>query len=347
MLEGTVSALLVTPATRSGSPAKSDSKSGTVNATTDSANNSGSNSSSSFSSSLTASTALRTPEELRANVLNDPNQPPPKLLSGDLLRASIDEERQQKAEEANPEKAGENASGKEEDQQSAETEQQESKDPRQLTEADLARIRQLTLTDTQTRLNEEAHVRVGGQYASSPAYDFETGPDNRQYAVSGEVTFNSTPIAGNPEATIRKLAVVKRAALAPAEPSPKDRAVATKATQGITQAQAQLRTDQLREEAKRASEQAQEELERNIAQKKAETEALTNPEKTEAQGPAQMTNTEVQFAGPTPESDGSITPQRSAAAFAATSRLQNSLDSSSDISSPTVPINVNVDVDIA
>lgn len=47
-------------------------------------------------------------------------------------------------------------------------------------------------------------------------------------------------IPGNPEATIRKMDVVIRAALAPSEPSPQDFAVARAAQQARAQAQREL-----------------------------------------------------------------------------------------------------------
>jgi hypothetical protein len=49
--------------------------------------------------------------------------------------------------------------------------------------------------------------------------------------VSGEVAISTSKIANNPEATITKAQIVRRAALAPAEPSPQDRRVAAQATQ--------------------------------------------------------------------------------------------------------------------
>jgi hypothetical protein len=50
------------------------------------------------------------------------------------------------------------------------------------------------------------------------------------YAVSGEVSIDVSPVNGNPQATIAKMATVRSAALAPADPSGQDRAVAASAT---------------------------------------------------------------------------------------------------------------------
>ncbi|WP_181905229.1 putative metalloprotease CJM1_0395 family protein [Aestuariispira insulae] len=241
------------------------------------------------------------------------------LLSLDTLLASLEENQPKDPEAAE--------GGSTADAQDAKSDAQEDgkkdnapTDLAQLTEADLARIRQLSLQDSQVRLNEEAHVRVGGQYAGSPSYEFETGPDNRQYAISGEVSFNDTPIAGNPEATIRKLSIVKNAALAPAEPSTQDRAIASKASNGITQAQAQLRAQQLQERA----EANREEADAKLAESRAEAKARNEAQNASASGEETRrvpSNTAVQFAGPTPYEDGSITAQSSANAFDAADKL--------------------------
>ncbi len=58
--------------------------------------------------------------------------------------------------------------------------------------------------------------------------------------MGGEVQIDSSPIAGDPEATIEKMRVVKAAALAPAEPSGQDRKVAAAADAAAQQARAEL-----------------------------------------------------------------------------------------------------------
>jgi hypothetical protein len=54
--------------------------------------------------------------------------------------------------------------------------------------------------------------------------------------VGGEVGIDTSRVPDDPEATIRKAQVVRRAALAPAEPSPRDRQVAAEATRMESQA---------------------------------------------------------------------------------------------------------------
>ncbi len=99
----------------------------------------------------------------------------------------------------------------------------------QLSKEEQAQVEQLKARDREVRDHEQAHARVGGQYAGEPTYSYQTGPDGRQYAVGGEVAIDVAPVAGDPEATIAKMEVVKAAALAPARPSSADRQVAATA----------------------------------------------------------------------------------------------------------------------
>ncbi|MEO1000831.1 MAG: putative metalloprotease CJM1_0395 family protein [Pseudomonadota bacterium] len=95
-----------------------------------------------------------------------------------------------------------------------------------LTPEERAEVDRLAARDREVRAHEQAHAVAGGPYAGEPRYVFEIGPDARRYAVAGEVSIDTSPVAGDPEATISKMEVVKAAALAPAEPSPQDRRVA-------------------------------------------------------------------------------------------------------------------------
>ena len=102
-------------------------------------------------------------------------------------------------------------------------------------------IQEFAVRDRQVRNHERAHAAAGGQYAGLPRYTFERGPDGINYAVGGEVSISSGPVAGDPAATIQKAQVVRRAALAPSEPSAQDRIVAAQASQVESQARLELR----------------------------------------------------------------------------------------------------------
>lgn len=96
--------------------------------------------------------------------------------------------------------------------------------------------------DREVRRHEQAHAAAGGAYVKGGAsYTYERGPDGKLYAVGGEVQIDTSPIPGDPAATIRKLEAVQRAANAPAEPSGQDRAVAAATAQALAEARTELR----------------------------------------------------------------------------------------------------------
>ncbi|MCA9770886.1 MAG: hypothetical protein KC466_00670 [Myxococcales bacterium] len=109
-----------------------------------------------------------------------------------------------------------------------------------LSEADQERVDKLKARDREVRAHEQAHKATGGAHAGGIQYAYETGPDGRRYAVGGEVSIDVSPVSDDPGATIRKLEQVRRAALAPADPSGQDRAVAAQAAAEALKAQAEL-----------------------------------------------------------------------------------------------------------
>ena len=111
-------------------------------------------------------------------------------------------------------------------------------------------VDELKARDREVRAHEQAHVAAAGSYArGGPAYTYQRGPDGQNYAVGGEVSIDTSAIEGDPEATIRKAQVVRAAALAPADPSAQDRAVAAAATQMEAQARQDLQEQQQVEES--------------------------------------------------------------------------------------------------
>ena len=107
---------------------------------------------------------------------------------------------------------------------------------------DLELIRTLSQREAEVHAHENAHSAVGGQYAGSASYTYQRGPDGVNYAVGGEVSIDVSVIPGDPAATLQKMQLVQRAALAPAEPSAQDRKVAALAAQQANQARAELAT---------------------------------------------------------------------------------------------------------
>lgn len=112
-----------------------------------------------------------------------------------------------------------------------------------LSEEERRQVEELKKRDAEVRAHEQAHMAAGGPYVRGGAsYQFETGPDNHSYAVGGEVSIDVSP-ENSPEATIRKMQVVKRAALAPRDPSGQDRSVAAQAAQTEARARAELQAE--------------------------------------------------------------------------------------------------------
>ncbi|WP_163574702.1 putative metalloprotease CJM1_0395 family protein [Halomonas faecis] len=113
-----------------------------------------------------------------------------------------------------------------------------------LSEAELRELERLKQTDQEIRRHEMAHQVAGGAYTGTATYEFERGPDGQRYAVAGEVPIDYGPVRGDPRATIDKMQQVISAALAPADPSPKDRQVAATARQYLLTAQLELAQQQ-------------------------------------------------------------------------------------------------------
>lgn len=94
-----------------------------------------------------------------------------------------------------------------------------------------ARISDLVRRDREVRAHEAAHAAVGGAYVrGGPSFSYTTGPDGKRYAAGGEVQIDTSPVPGDARATAQKMRVVKAAALAPAQPSGQDLAVAAAAS---------------------------------------------------------------------------------------------------------------------
>lgn len=109
-----------------------------------------------------------------------------------------------------------------------------------LSQDELRLLDQLKATDRAVRQHELAHQIVGGQYSGGARYEYETGPDGQRYAVAGEVPIDYGPVKGDAQATIDKMQTVIAAALAPADPSPKDLQVAAQARQTLLAAKLDL-----------------------------------------------------------------------------------------------------------
>ncbi len=104
------------------------------------------------------------------------------------------------------------------------------KDATDLSDEEQKMVQELKARDMEVRAHEAAHMAAGGQYINGGAkFSYQKGPDGQRYAVGGEVSIDTSPVRNDPQATIMKMQVVKRAATAPANPSGQDRSVAAAA----------------------------------------------------------------------------------------------------------------------
>lgn len=110
----------------------------------------------------------------------------------------------------------------------------------QLSDAEAAQLAKLQARDRQVRQHEFAHLAASGGLATSGAsFTYQKGPDGVNYAVGGEVSIDTSP-GRTPEETVSRAQQIQTAALAPADPSGQDRAVAAQARQMESNARAQM-----------------------------------------------------------------------------------------------------------
>lgn len=110
-----------------------------------------------------------------------------------------------------------------------------------LSEADLKVVRELKQRDAEVRAHEAAHLAAAGGIATGGAsFSYQQGPDGVRYAIGGEVNIDTSSVPGDPAASLRKADTIRRAALAPAEPSGPDLQVAASAAAMAARAQVEL-----------------------------------------------------------------------------------------------------------
>lgn len=111
----------------------------------------------------------------------------------------------------------------------------------ELTESEEKRVKELKKIDREVRAHEQAHLAAAGGLARGGAtFTYTKGPDGKRYATGGEVNIEISPVEGNPKETIRRMQQVRKAALAPANPSSQDKSVAAQASREEAKARAEL-----------------------------------------------------------------------------------------------------------
>lgn len=90
-------------------------------------------------------------------------------------------------------------------------------------------IAQLRSIEIKVKAHEAAHKAAGSTMTGPISYSYTRGPDGKNYITGGEVPINIST-GSTPQETISRMQQVIQAALAPADPSPQDRAVAAQAS---------------------------------------------------------------------------------------------------------------------
>jgi hypothetical protein len=96
-------------------------------------------------------------------------------------------------------------------------------------------LSKLKAVDTKVRAHEAAH-QSGPAASGGASFTYEKGPDGLMYAVGGEVPVR-IETGSTPQETISNLQGVIATALAPADPSPQDLSIASKARVMMMKAQ--------------------------------------------------------------------------------------------------------------
>ena len=116
--------------------------------------------------------------------------------------------------------------------------QQTNKDTSQLTNEEKAYLSELRGIDSKVRAHEAAH-QSGPAAVGGANFTYTKGLDGVMYAIGGEVPV-SIETGSTPQESISNLQGVIATALAPADPSPQDLSIASRARVMMMQAQQEL-----------------------------------------------------------------------------------------------------------
>ncbi|MGM9997717.1 putative metalloprotease CJM1_0395 family protein [Campylobacter lanienae] len=142
--------------------------------------------------------------------------------------------------------------------QSSESNAQEksSNNQYELTQDQKMQVIELQRRDLEVRTHEAAHMSAGAGLTTGASYSYQRGPDDKMYAIGGEVGIDTSP-GKTPEETLKKAAQIKRAALAPAQPSSADLQVAATATNMEIDAKMEIQKNQNQETKEKTEQNSQ------------------------------------------------------------------------------------------
>lgn len=118
---------------------------------------------------------------------------------------------------------------------------------RKLSPAEEAELRELKRVDNAVRAHERQHFFAAGAYAmGGPQFHYKTGPDGKRYAYIGHVDMEMSVDFSDPEKALRKAEIIKKAAMAPLDPSPADMAIAAMAQAALLRAKGECQARKAR-----------------------------------------------------------------------------------------------------
>lgn len=127
-------------------------------------------------------------------------------------------------------------------------------------------VSKLKARDAEVKAHEQAHIAAAtGINASAPTFTYQTGPDGEKYAVGGEVNISFTE-GKDPEENIANAEAMQNAALAPAQPSSQDLAVAKEAAKIIQENKQKLAEQKSEESQKTETDDQSSETEKTYAE---------------------------------------------------------------------------------
>ena len=141
-------------------------------------------------------------------------------------------------------------------QSSESNEQENSNNQYELTQDQKMQVIELQRRDLEVRTHEAAHMSAGAGLTTGASYSYQRGPDDKMYAIGGEVGIDTSP-GKTPEETLKKAAQIKRAALAPAQPSSADLQVAATATNMEIEAKMEIQKNQNQETKEKTEQNSQ------------------------------------------------------------------------------------------
>ena len=197
-------------------------------------------------------------------------------------------------------------------------------------------VERLARRDREVRAHEQAHARAGGAHVRGGVQlSLETGPDGKQYAVDGEVNIDLSA-AQSPQQTIAKMRQVQSAALAPANPSGADRAVASLAARRELDARAQL-AEESRENREQVSQEQGSGAPASVNEESERAGAVEQTESVSNLAGAQSVIPDPSFA---PSSSG-VDQQSLDYAYSAGFTLSAPPETSRPVAAPTSSVSVN------